>query len=353
MPVLLAWISEPCPSPSAPHVARALARQAVLTKPAGALGRLESLAVTLAGLQATDEPRADAVAIVLFAGDHGVARHGVSAYPSAVTVQMLRNFAAGGAAVSVLARQIGARLVVADVGTVADAPVPGVETRKARCGTRDFTVEPALTASELAETFEAGRSIACVAMAGRDLVAFGEMGIANTASAAALAAALLGCRAGDVTGRGTGLDDAALARKIMLIDRALERHDLAGRPVAPEAALLAVGGFEIAALVAAIIAAAQNRVPVVVDGFIVTVAALLAVRINPGVRCWLLFGHRSAEQGHARVLAALDAEPLLDLGLRLGEGSGAALAVSVVRAAVALHTDMATFAEAGVTDRAE
>lgn len=274
------WMLAPCPIPSISHVEAAARRQAELTKPPGSLGRLETVAVTLAGLQRTERPSAERVAIVLFAGDHGIAAQGVSAFPPAVTVQMLRNFAAGGAAVSVLARHIGATLTVADVGTASGMPIDGVLTRKVRRGTRDFSQEPAMLDHELLETFEAGRSITQDALATADLAIFGEMGIGNTTSAAAVAAAILGCAAGDVAGRGTGIDDSQLSHKITIIDAALHRHGLAGSAQAAQAALVLVGGFEIAALVAGIMTAAQQRVPVLVDGFIVTVAALAAVRIN-------------------------------------------------------------------------
>lgn len=346
------WLSAACAVPSERHALLATERQAQLTKPAGALGRLEALAIELAGLQKTERPRAGRVAVVLFAGDHGIAVRGVSAYPSSVTVQMLRNFAGGGAAISVLTRHLGASLTVADVGTTAVEPVAGIVTRKVRRGTRDFLDGPAMESGERDQTLEAGREIAAEAFTGADVVVFGEMGIGNTTSAAALAAAVLGCSAAEVTGRGTGLDDARLAAKIGIIDAGLRRHGFDTGSTCPLSALGAVGGFEIAALVGAIIAAAQSGVPVIVDGFIVTVAALIAVRINFGVRPWLIFSHASAEQGHARVLTALAAKPLLDLGLRLGEGSGAVLAVGLLRAALAVHNDMATFAEAGVTDRA-
>lgn len=344
------WIATPCPAPSAAHEAAARARQASLTKPAGSLGTLEALAITLAALQATERPRAATAPIILFAGDHGVTAQGISAFPASVTVEMLRNFAAGGAAIAVLARELGAPLTVVDVGTLAAEPLPGVVTDKPRHGTRDFTAGPAMTESELEFALAAGRR-AVEAAGPADLVLFGEMGIGNTTAAAAVAAALLGKPPAAIAGTGTGLDAAGLAHKVRVIEAGLARHGLAGGAVEPRRVLACVGGLEIAALAGAIVAAAQAGRPVLVDGFIVTVAALAAVRLNPTCRPWLIFSHRSAEQGHAAVLDALGAAPVLDLNLRLGEGSGAATALAVLRLACALHNDMATFAEAAVSGR--
>jgi nicotinate-nucleotide--dimethylbenzimidazole phosphoribosyltransferase len=344
------WISSACPEPSAAHVAAAEQRQSRLTKPAGSLGTLETVAVRLAGLQATERPQARRAAIVLFAGDHGVTAQGVSAYPSAVTVEMLKNFAAGGAAISVLARELEAPLTVIDAGTLAEAAIPGVIVDKPRRGTRDFSVEPALTAEEVGFALEAGRrAVARVAAEGADIILFGEMGIGNTTSAAAIAAALLARPPSELVGAGTGLDAARVAHKADVIARAFDRHGLARSGATALEVLAAVGGLEIAALAGATIAAAQARIPVLVDGFIVTAAALAAVRLNPSCRPWLLFSHRSAERGHGMVLDALGADPILDLGLRLGEGSGAAVALAVVRLACSLHNGMATFEEAAVS----
>jgi nicotinate-nucleotide--dimethylbenzimidazole phosphoribosyltransferase len=344
------WVTRPCPDISAVHRDAAMARQGQLTKPAGALGRLETLAIELAGLQHTEHPRAERVPIIVFAGDHGIAAQGVSAYPQQVTIAMMANFAAGGAAISVLARELGSSLEVVDAGTLAEAPIPGIVTDKPRRGSRDFTGEAALEAAELAFAFDCGkRAVTRAAAAGPDLLIFGEMGIGNTTSAAAIAAALLGVTAHEITGLGTGLDAAGRERKARLIDVALDHHRLAG--VSAEQILGAVGGLEIAAICGAVIASAQHRIPVLIDGFIVSVAALAAVRLNPSCRPYLIFSHRSAEQGHRLVLEAFDARPLLDLDLRLGEGSGAALALPILRLACALHNRMATFAEAAVPDR--
>jgi len=346
------WIDTPCPQPSAAHADAARARQAVLTKPAGSLGVLEGLAITLAALQATDRPRAASAPIVLFAGDHGVTAQGISAYPSAVTVEMLKNFASGGAAISVLARELGVPLTVVDAGTLAAGPIPGVVTDKPRRATRDFTVEPAMTEEECEAALAAGRR-AVEAAGEADLVLFGEMGIGNTTAAAALAAALLERPPAAIAGAGTGLDERGVAHKVEVIEAALSRHGLDAPASDPRKVLRSVGGLEIAALAGAVVAAAQARRPVLVDGFIVTVAALVATRLNPTCRPWLIFSHRSAERGHAQVLEALEAHPVLDLNLRLGEGSGAATALAVLRLACALHNGMATFAEAAVSGRAE
>ncbi|BAM88779.1 nicotinate-nucleotide--dimethylbenzimidazole phosphoribosyltransferase [Bradyrhizobium oligotrophicum S58] len=345
------WISLDCAAPSETHRQAALARQAQLTKPLGALGRLEDVAVELAALQATETPGADRVPVVLFAGDHGIARQGISAYPPEVTVQMLHNFAGGGAAISVLARSLGCPLEVVDAGTLADARVPGVVVDKPCRGTRDFSVERALTPAEVAFACEAGgRAVARQADHAPQLMIFGEMGIGNTTSAAAIAAALLTCAPADIVGSGTGLDAAGRTRKAGIIGDALARHGLVS-PTPVAEILAAVGGLEIIAMAGAIIAAAQRRWPVLVDGFIVSVAALVAIRLNPSCRPWLLFSHRSAERGHAIVLDALGARPLIDLDLRLGEASGAATALPIVRLACALHGGMATFAEAAVSGR--
>lgn len=345
------WINLDCAAPSGAHRQAALARQAQLTKPLGALGRLEEVAVELAALQAAERPGADRVPVVLFAGDHGIAAQGVSAYPPEVTVQMLHNFASGGAAISVLARTLGCPLEVVDVGTLADGAVRGVVVDKPRRGTRDFSVEQALTPDEVAFACEAGRrAVARQADHAPDLVIFGEMGIGNTTSAAAIAAALLACAPGDIVGSGTGLDAEGRSRKAKVIADALAQHGLTpARSVAD--VLAAVGGLEIIAMTGAIIAAAQRRWPVLVDGFIVSVAALVAVKINPSCQPWLLFSHRSAERGHALVLETLGARPLIDLDLRLGEASGAATALPIIRLACALHNGMATFAEAAVSGR--
>ena len=348
------WFGQACGQPSQEHRQRAMARQRQLTKPEGALGRLETLAIELAALQASDRPQAAQVPVIVFAGDHGVAARGVSAYPPEVTVQMLHNFAAGGAAIAVLARELGLPLHVWDVGSRAAAPVAGVVTDKVRAGTEDFSTAAAMSETDLDAVFEAGRrAVEGACGNGADLLVLGEMGIGNTTAASALGAVLGPASLDELVGIGTGLDAVRMVQKKNIISRALTLHGAAvdAAPVPGREALRRVGGLEIAAMSAAMIAAAQRGVPVLVDGFIVSAAALAAVRINPGVQAWLLFSHQSAERGHIRLLELLQAQPLLQLDLRLGEGSGAALALPLVRMACALHNQMATFEEAAVADR--
>jgi len=329
----------------------ALQRDAQLTKPGGALGRLDALVPLLAALRSQPRPRVDPVWIGVFAGDHGVAAEGISAFPQSVTGQMLANFIHGGAAISVLARALDATLEVIDLGTaVPVGPLPGVRHLGLGAGTANFAQGPAMTAQTCQQALQAGRESVLRADAAQSaLFIGGEMGIGNTTTAAALACALLGCEPGALAGPGTGLDHAGVTHKCAVIERALELHagdhDVLGW-------MQRVGGFELAALTGAYLACAQQGIVALVDGFICSVAALCAVRLNPACRDWLLFAHRSAEPGHRAVLEALDATPLLDLGLRLGEGSGAALAVPLLRMACALHDGMATFAEAAVSGQA-
>ncbi|MFC6338539.1 nicotinate-nucleotide--dimethylbenzimidazole phosphoribosyltransferase [Pseudomonas sp. CCM 7891] len=345
------WWFNPCKAIDAQAREQAQARQQQLTKPAGSLGQLEAVAVQLAGLQGQVKPCVDRVWIAIFAGDHGVVAEGVSAYPQEVTGQMLHNFVTGGAAVSVLARQLDAQLEVVDLGTVTPSlNLPGVRHLNIGAGTANFVHAPAMTQAQGRLALDAGRDSVRRAIAGgAQLFIGGEMGIGNTTAASALACALLGCPVSDLTGPGTGLNAQGVSHKVAVIERALALH-AAQRGEALQT-LFNLGGFEIAALVGAYLACAQAGVVVLVDGFICSVAALVATRLNPACREWLLFGHRGAEQGHRQVLQSLGAEPLLDLGLRLGEGSGAALAVPLLRLACALHGQMATFAEAAVADR--
>jgi nicotinate-nucleotide--dimethylbenzimidazole phosphoribosyltransferase len=344
------WWLAPAQAIDIPVRAQALARQQQLTKPTGSLGQLENVAVQLAGLQGRVKPKADAVWIAIFAGDHGVVAQGVSAYPQEVTGQMLLNFVTGGAAISVLAQQLSAHLDVVDLGTVAALDLPGVRHLYLGAGTADFTKGPAMTREQGELALQAGRDSVLRAKAvGSELFVGGEMGIGNTASASAVACSLLECAAQLLVGPGTGLNAAGISHKTEVIERALALHaEHAGDPLH---SLLCLGGFEIAALVGAYLACAQEGIAVLVDGFICSVAALVAVRLNPSCRDWLLFAHRGAEPGHRYLLETLQAQPLLDLGLRLGEGSGAALAVPLVRLACQLHNGMATFAEAAVADR--
>ena len=345
------WWQMPCQPIDGAAMAAARERQQQLTKPAGSLGQLETLAIQLAGLQGCERPVLEHVAISLFAGDHGVVEEGVSAYPQAVTGEMLRNFVRGGAAISVLARQLDARLEVIDLGTAVPLePLPGVLHLMVGAGTLNFAREPAMTAAQCLIALEAGReSVRRAQQAGSELFIGGEMGIGNTTCAAALACGLLGERAVSLVGPGTGLDARGVAHKAAVIERALALHG--AHCAEPFEALCRLGGFEVAALAGAYLACAQKGIVALVDGFICSVAALCAVRFNPQCRDWLLFAHSGAEPGHQRVLRALEAQPLLDLGLRLGEGSGAALAVPLLRQACRLHAEMATFAEAAVSDR--
>ncbi|MBF0339997.1 MAG: nicotinate-nucleotide--dimethylbenzimidazole phosphoribosyltransferase [Magnetococcales bacterium] len=344
-----AWLAAPIPEPSSSRMATARARQDRLTKPPGSLGRLEELAIGLAGLQDREFPAADRVRIVVFAGDHGVVRAGVSPYPQSVTVEMIRNFSRGGAAISVLARALGAELEVVDVGAASDpGPLPGVVSRRVGAGTRDFRDQPAMTPEEVRLALRAGAEAAWRAVeGGGELFIGGEMGIGNSTSAAAVACALTHKAPAILAGPGAGLDPAGVARKVAVIEASLEHHQFFLKT--PLEILSTLGGFEIVALAGAFIAAAQRRLPVLVDGFIVSVAALAAVRLRPEIRPWLLFAHESAEPGHRVVLEALQAAPLLQLGMRLGEASGAAVAVPLLRLACVLHRQMATFAEAGIS----
>jgi len=345
------WWLNPCKSIDGQSIEQAEARQQQLTKPAGSLGRLESVAVQLAGMQGQVKPALDHLWIAIFAGDHGVVAEGVSAFPQEVTGQMLHNFVSGGAAISVLARQLGASLEVVDLGTINPAlNLPGVRHLNIGPGTANFVEAAAMTQTQGELALQAGRdSVQRALAAGAQLFIGGEMGIGNTTAASTLACALLDCPVVHLTGPGTGLNAAGVSHKTQVIERALALHSAQRGDVLQT--LYNLGGFEIAALVGAYLACAQEGVAVLVDGFICSVAALVAVRLNPQSRPWLLFGHRGAEPGHRHVLEALGADPLLDLGLRLGEGSGAALAVPLLRLACDLHGQMATFAEAAVADR--
>ena len=324
-------------------------RQAQLTKPPGSLGRLETLAARLAGMQGQLLPQLDRAHIVVFAADHGVAEEGVSAFPQVVTTEMIKNFARGGAAISVLAKQRNATLEVVDVGSAHPAgELPGVIDARVAAGTANFTRDAAMDTAQCEAALAAGRDALLRAVeAGCDVFIGGEMGIANTTSASALASVWLARPAVDLVGPGTGVSSDGVRHKAEVIETALQRH----RDKLDDAfdTLCALGGFEIAALCGAYTAAAQAGVPVLIDGFISSVALLAASRFNPQVVDWCFFGHRSAEPGHARVLEALQAEPLLQLEMRLGEGSGAALALDVLRTACTLHAQMATFEEAGVS----
>ena len=333
-------------------VAAARTRQDSLTKPRGALGALEDVSVQLAGLAGVcPPPLPTPAAVVVFAGDHGVHAQGVTPWPQEVTAQMVANFLAGGAVINALAAQSGAEVIVVDVGVAADLDaVAGLLDRKVAPGTRDMTDEPAMSRAEAQAAIEVGIVIA------RDLVAAGtrclltgDMGIANTTPAAALIAAFTGATPAEVTGRGTGVDDATLAGKIDVVTRALALHR--PEPGDPLGALAAVGGLEHAALAGYVLGAAAARVPVVLDGVIADAAALVARALAPDSTAAMIAGHRSAEPGASVALAALGLAPLVDLDLRLGEGSGAVLALPIVQGAVRVLRDVATFDAAGVTEK--
>ena len=333
-----------------PPVSRALddaIRHAIdsKTKPLGALGMVESLAARAARIQGTLAPSLERCRLTLFAGDHGIAAEGVSAYPQAVTRQMVANFLAGGAAANVFARANGVDLQVVDAGVAGDPmDAPGLVSRRIAGGTRNSAVEPAMTGAQrdaaLGAGVELGENVAA------DAAAFGEMGIANTSSAALIAHKLTGAGLDALVGRGTGLDDDGLAHKRTVLARAAART---GERLGARDALSEYGGFEIVMMAGAMIGAARAGAVVLVDGFIASAAALAAVGIAPALRDYLVFAHRSAEQGHRAVLEALDARPLLDFDMRLGEGTGALIAWPVLKCAAAMMSEMASFESAGVS----
>ena len=320
------------------------------TKPPGALGRLEALALQIGLLQGSETPELRQPHIMVFAGDHGAARAGVSAFPQDVTWQMVENFLAGGAAINVFCRQMGLGLTVIDAGVNHDfGRRPGLIDAKLGPGTANYLEAPAMDVETVRAALARGRELAhALAANGCNCVGFGEMGIGNTASASLLTHCLTGQDLATVTGRGTGLDDAGLARKRALLEQALARG---GRPAAPLAVLAEYGGFEIAMMAGAMLGAAERGMVLLIDGFIVTAALLAAHALNPALLPYCVFAHRSQEAGHRVQLAHLKAEPLMDLDLRLGEGTGAALAFPLVQAAVNFLAEMASFESAGVSDR--
>lgn len=345
------WLDAPCAALSEEARQAAYARQGVLTKPPGALGRMESLAIALAAMQGQVHPTLEQIQITIFAADHGIATKGVSAFPQAVTAEMVKNFAHGGAAISVLAKALGAELDVVNLGTVVETgELPGVSNHSLGAGTACFSRETAMSTQQLAEALAIGRECAQRAHENKmNLFIGGEMGIGNTSSASALACVLLDKSAEQLAGPGTGLDQEKLAHKVAVLNEALQFH--AKQIATPLDGLQYFGGFEIAALVGAYIRCAQLGVTVLVDGFIASVAALMAVRLSPDVNPWFIYSHASAEPGHQFVMNALDAKPLLDLDMRLGEASGAAVCVPLLRLACSLHNGMATFEQAGVSKK--
>jgi len=326
-------------------------RQDILTKPQGSLGRLEDLSIQIAGVTGQATPRLEHKVVLVMAGDHGVVAEGVSAYPQEVTLQMVLNFLHGGAAINVLARHAGARVVVVDMGVASDLPAsPGLRVHKIGYGTGNIARGPAMGREQAIQAIVAGATVLQEQLSiGLDVLATGDMGIGNTTPSAAIAAALTGQPVEEIAGRGTGVDDAGLQRKIQAIRRALEINQ--PDPQDGLDVLAKLGGFEIGGLAGAILAAAANRRPIVVDGFISTAAAMIAVSLAPTVRDYLIAAHTSQEYGHHAMMSWLGVSPLLDLKMRLGEGSGAVLAMSLVEAACKTLAEMATFGEAGVSEK--
>lgn len=331
-------------------MAAAEARQNILTKPGQALGRLESLSIRLAGITGQTQPAMTRKAIAVMAGDHGVVAEGVSAFPAEVTPQMVYNFLAGGAAINVLGRHVGARVVVTDVGVAADlSAAEGVRHCNVRRGTGNIAIGPAMTREEAVRAIEVGIALVEEEIArGLDLIATGEMGIGNTTPSSAIIAAFTGLPAARVTGRGTGISEDALQKKVEIIERALAVN--APNPSDALDVLAKVGGLEIAALTGVMLGAAAHRIPVVMDGFISGAAALTASRLCRGAVDYILPSHVSVEVGHQVVFAELGLVPLFNLEMRLGEGTGAALAMSIIEASAKILSEMATFESAGVSD---
>lgn len=341
------------PEPDAGAAEAARSRQDMLTKPRGSLGRLEELSIRLAAISGQPLPTIKHKVIVTMAGDHGVARDGVSAYPPEVTPQMVLNFLSGRAAVNVLARHVGARIVVVDMGVNYDFdPHPDLLIRKVARGTNSIACGPAMTREQAVQAIEAGIEVVEAEIAeGLDIVGTGDMGIGNTTPSAAIAAALTGEAVSKIVGRGTGLDDAGLARKVEVIERALAIN----KPDPNDGldVLAKVGGFEIGGLAGVILGAASHRRPVMIDGFISTAAAMIAIAMAPQARPYLIAAHRSQEQGHGIMQDWAGLKPLLDIDMRLGEGTGAALGISLAEAACKILAEMATFDEAGVSSKEE
>jgi len=332
-------------------MAEARSRQDALTKPQGSLGRLEELSIQLAGIQGKALPQIRHKVIFTLAGDHGVVAEGVGNWPQEVTAQMVANFLRGGAGINVLARHTGTRVVVVDMGVAtALEPHPQLVSRRIAPGTQDMFLRPAMTPEQAVKSVETGIELVGGELAkGLDIIGTGDMGIGNTTASSAICAAMTGEPVAEVTGRGTGISDEQLAHKIAVIKRALEinRPD----PKQPLDVLAKVGGFEIGGLVGVMLGAAAYRIPVVIDGFISGAAALIAVALAPGLKDFLIAAHVSAEAGHKIVLRHLRLKPLLDLGMRLGEGTGAALGIFLAEASARILSEMSTFAEAGVSER--
>jgi nicotinate-nucleotide--dimethylbenzimidazole phosphoribosyltransferase len=331
-------------------MAQARERQLQLTKPAGSLGRLEEIAVQMAGITRSVQPVIKRKAVIVMAADHGVAAEGVSAYPAEVTAQMVLNFLRGGAAINALARQANAEVVVVDIGVAAELSHPQLLAHKVAYGTANMLQGPAMTREQAVQALEIGIDVCeSLLMQGIDLVATGEMGIGNTTAASAVVSCLSGVPVRQVTGRGTGIDDVQLAHKISVIEHAILRND--PHTADPIDVLAKVGGLEIAGLAGVMLAASSRRIPVIIDGFIAGAAALVAFCMNPLVRDYCFAGHVSVERGHRVMLEQMKLMPLLNLQLRLGEGTGAVLALHIIEGALRAHSEMATFTEADVSER--
>jgi len=340
------WFQHSLPALDQDKIQAAVNHQNQLTKPPGSLGRLEDIAVFLSSLN-DEAPKVDPVHISIFASDHGIAAQGVSAFPQSVTAEMVRNFSNGGAAISVLAKSLDAKLEIINLGTVEELePLKGVLDNRIAAGTADFSQTKAMNEHQVSLAVNVGRqTVERAYLAGAKLFIGGEMGIANTTSATALACALTDFTPTEMTGAGTGLNAESIQHKATVIDKALNKHDWN----TPWECLMTFGGFEIAALTGAYISCARMGMPVVVDGFIASAAALVAERICPGVAERLIFSHQSTELGHQKILEELNANPLINLNMRLGEGSGAAVVVPLLRMACDLHNNMASFTDAKVS----
>lgn len=331
-------------------MAAAQERQNSLTKPPGSLGVLEEVAIQIAGIMGTPVPAISGKTVLIMAGDHGVVEEGVSAWPSEVTVQMLQNFVAGGAAINVLARYIGAKVVLVDVGVKGQLALPAVHSCKVRPGTANMTKGPAMSKEEAAKAIQVGFSQAQMAIdQGANLLATGDMGIGNTTPSSAILAAFSGMPVTKVIGRGTGVDDNGLQKKIAAVEKALAVNQPDPRDALD--VLSKVGGLEIAAIAGVILGGAARRVPVLVDGFISSAGALVAAKLAPKARNFMLASHLSEEPGHRYMLELLDLKPILQMRMRLGEGTGAVLAMPMVEAACKIQAEMATFQSAGVAEK--
>ena len=347
----LEWINAPLATLNTSAKEQGLERQGQLTKPPGSLGSLEAMAVRLCAMQGVQKPSVDNAQVVVFAGDHGVAAEGVSAFPQVVTGEMVKNFSRGGAAICALARQNNAAFEVVNLGTVVDlSAMENIVDNTIMAGTANFAQQAAMTLEQLTQSLAAGKAAVDRAAAnGATLFIGGDMGIANTTAATALASWATGQSVTSLVGPGTGLDAQGVTHKGQVIEAALAKH--ADAMTGPVEALRHVGGLEIAALVGAYIRAAQVGMAILVDGFITTSAAILASKIQPEITDWMFFAHASAEPGHQAMMASVGADTILDLGMRLGEGSGAGVALSILKSACVTHNEMATFAEASVSEK--